>query len=196
MTPAKALPRIFDTTYELTGRSDQVFLAARSKHLGINGCFVARGEMTLPDGTAFVHGKGRCVADILGTGFASLYLISARMIDGLTAERITGWRSQPVHFDDNTAHDGDYHALVVTGRCGPIVDEMSETITKILPGGAVKWWRGMYFDPKTWDGSDVFTPADRGTVLIVPRVRELLRRYDLDGVEAIPLSAIERPIFP
>jgi hypothetical protein len=186
----------FNTTYELTGCTDYALVAPRWKDLGINGFTIARGEATLPEELTFVHGAGACRADIIGSGSASLYLISSRLVEGLRGEGITGWTSTPVRFEDGTASDRAYHAFVVTGRCGPIKDEMSSVFEKVRAGKPTKWWKGAFFDPDSWDGTDIFTPVDTGTVFLVSRVRELLRMYDLDGVIAVPLASVERMILP
>ena|SRR6266849_4652947 len=187
----------FSAIYELTGSTDQVFLGSRwrGRH-DINGFEIARSEAALPSAVEFVRGSGECRADIIGTGFASLYLISTRLVEGLNAERISGWRATPVRFEDGTAPDGAFHALSVTGRCGPIRYELSEVVEKQRGGNLTRWWKGAYFDSETWDGSDIFTPVDVGTVFLTSRVRELLYLYDLDGVRLIPLSAVERMILP
>ena len=187
----------FTSTYELSDFSEYAVLAPRWKGFyQLNDFAIARGEAKLPDAITFVRGEGACRADIIGSGSASLYLISSRLVDGLRDEGITGWTSLPIRFEDGTAPDGAFHAFVVTGRCGPIKYELSAVVEKTKRGRPTRWWKGEFFDPATWDGTDVFTPADTGTVFIVSRVRELLRIYDLDGVVARPLASIERLILP
>src|SRR4051812_28746351 len=110
----------FDNVYELTGCDERVALARHSKTARINAFEVGRGEAKIPRELTFVRPKGNRQADILGTGFASLYLISERLVSTLISEGVSGWRSEPVKFAGGTAADGEYHALSVLGRCGRI----------------------------------------------------------------------------
>ena len=67
--------------------------------------------------------------------------------------------------------DGDrlqgYVGLSIRGRCGPIDDSLSERVPKQYPGGVFPVLKGMYFDPATWDGSDVFTVKGRASFICV-----------------------------
>lgn len=187
----------FKTTYELLGHGDQAFLSPQFRgRQDINGFAIARGEAELPEDVTFAGRKAGFRGDIIATGFASLYLISSRLAEGLKVEGMSGWRSAPVRFEGGSPVDGAFHTLSVVGRCGPIRHELSEVSEHRDGRNVRRYWRGAYFDPETWDGSDMFTPIDRGTLFVVSKVREFLRRHDLHGIRLVPLDSVEEFIFP
>ena len=87
------------------------------------------------------------------------------------------------------------------GRCGPIDNSRSEIIQKRLPGGWVPHWKGLYFDPATWDGSDIFQPEGTGYILVVESVKRALVRAKvknlvfkrLDEIDDDLRRAVRRP---
>jgi hypothetical protein len=38
---------------------------------------------------------------------------------------------------------------------------MSVQVSRIFPGGIFPVWKGLLFEPESWDGSDFFMPAQR-----------------------------------
>lgn len=186
----------FDKTFHIFGFGDYAVVSPRTRHLHLDTFSIGRGEAELPPDISFVRGEGRCKADIIGTGSVSLYLFSSQLIQVFRAENVTGWYSTPVRFDDETASYGEYQALSVVGRCGAIDFARSRLVEKRKADRKEKWWRGLYFDPESWDGSDIFTPAGTAHVFMVARVAELLRLCDIDGATLVALSAVERIFVP
>lgn len=131
------------------------------------------------------------------SNFAPL-LISQRVVDLLAAEDVSGWDTFPVEVrDKNGSGVGGYSGLVVTGRCGPIRDRLSEIINEIMPGGIVKRYKGWYFDLPTWDGSDIFVTEGGGVLRFVrERVRALFVRHKVRNAKLIKATEDIRPIFP
>jgi hypothetical protein len=99
--------------------------------------------------------------DVVRTTLALPVLLGERVVDLLRSSGFTGWRLVPVELRHKA---GDvlstYHYLCVHGRCGAIDDSRSERMEKRFPGGVFPVLKGLYFDPATWDGSDIFI-ADR-----------------------------------
>jgi hypothetical protein len=122
-------------------------------------------------------------------------LISDKFLDVLRG--FTGWQTYAVRI---VGRGGDevpgYHGLSVTGRCGRIEWEKSERM--ILPppvpeGRTMAGWRGMYFSPSSWDGSDVFVPDDESTyVIVTDEVRAAAERARLTNVIFTRLTEFER----
>jgi hypothetical protein len=54
-------------------------------------------------------------------------------------------------------------------------------------------WKGLFFDPESWDGSDFFMPAERvGYVFVVEAVKRAFERAKIRNVEFKPLDQFER----
>jgi hypothetical protein len=69
--------------------------------------------------------------------------------------------------------------LCVEGRSGPIDDALGERVTlpPPVPGGrAGPGLRGLYFEPDTWDGSDVFAPEGTTPTLMTQDVGRAIER--------------------
>lgn len=50
---------------------------------------------------------------------------------------------------------------------------------------------GYFFDPSTWDGSDVFLATNTNTVFVVERVRRLFERIKARGFSFEPAAEAE-----
>jgi hypothetical protein len=114
----------------------------------------------------------------------------------LKNERVTGWRTYPVEVTDRQgAVIPAYRGFAVTGRCGPFDSSKSQMIIKPPPvprGRPAPYRRGLYFDPTTWDGSDVFC-SENGWLFVVvtQRVQELFRRHKVTNVRFQRLVDVE-----
>lgn len=115
------------------------------------------------------------VGDLVGTTWAALFLVSDEFADALRARGFSGWRLVPVAIAANRALP-TMSMLQVVGRCGPI---SSPSIGRVL-------------DPATWDGSDMFVPANEATILLSPRCADVLRQASLRNVEIVN-AGLESP---
>ena len=119
--------------------------------------------------------------DLIATDAIVLYLVSARFRKVLRDAGISGWHSRRVEVADVVSRD--YELLVVTGRCGAIDDGCSvQSPRQNRSGVAYTVWTGLFFDPATWDGSDVFSPADSGLIFMTQRACDAIRRAKLRNV--------------
>ena len=123
------------------------------------------GEIEPPGELRFEHAGGWNFADVVNSTSGQLMLLSARVCEAMLP--FSGWRPLPaVVVGTDGAERRDYAVLCVEGRSGPIDDALSERVTlpPPTPGGrAGPGLRGLYFEPDTWDGADVFAPE--GTTL-------------------------------
>ena len=79
------------------------------------------------------------------------------------------------------------------GRCGPIENDRSVKFEKVMPGGVFPWWRGLYFDPESWDGSHLFMPAGRtGWIFAVDEVKQAFDDAKVKNVSFRRLDEVER----
>jgi hypothetical protein len=156
---------------------------------------LARGEEQPAKPIAYLRDGGETPYDLIGTTDASLKLVSERVLGVLRKGNFGGWTTFPVRvlLKDRELHG--YAGLAVTGRSGPIDDRLSEDVIQPppVPGGqSGRALRGLCFEPESWDGSDVFTPAGYTGIFVVEAVKDALERAGMTNVDFHRLSEIER----
>jgi hypothetical protein len=164
--------------------------------LGVAQAFaLTRGELrpVEPVRAKWMMGRSK-PAEIIWTGMAAPLLVSNRVISILRDEGFTGWSFYRVALTGRSGEPVEgYSGLVVEGRCGAVDDHQSTKIDRIMPGGAFHWWRGLYFDPATWDGSDLFmATGGAGWIFVVADVKRSLEKAKVRNVVLTPLDAVER----
>ena len=133
-------------------------------------------------------------SDIINTTLAIPVLVSDRVVGILKAGQFSGWRTYPINlFAKDGARIPGYHGLAVHGRCGPIDNSRAVKLQAIYPGGVFPTWRGLFFDPATWDGSDLFMPAGEvGWILAVDAVKRAFEKAKVSNVLFTPLDEVGR----
>jgi hypothetical protein len=99
--------------------------------------------------------------------------------------------------DDGTEVAG-YSGLVVSGRYGAIDNTRSVQVEKVVvgnPKGHAPVWKGLYFDEKSWDGSDIFRPSGTGYIFVTEKVRAALDRAKVTNLTCTALADFERPML-
>lgn len=138
---------------------------------------------------------GRAIAaDVIWSTLAAPLLVSDRVVDLLEGGGFCGWKTYPVELSgkDGSQING-YHGLSVDGRCGTIDNARSERVDKLMPGGVFPVWRGVYFDEATWDGSDLFMPANTWSwIFVVEAVRRAFTAAKVKNVCFNALPDIDR----
>lgn len=159
-----------------------------------------RGEVLVEQPVEFRWESGRTPLDLLGTTYAALLIASERFVTVLEKEGFTGWTTYPVflHQKNGQILPG-YSGLSVTGRAGPIDPTRSrvEQLPPAVPGAEIVFAEvGMYFDPKTWDGSDFFIPQGTAAVCVTERVRAVLQKERLTNLHFDPLTQRQLRFVP
>ena len=157
---------------------------------------VATGSEEYDGPMVFVQDEGEIACDLVGTTFAVVVLISSRLRELLSAHGFSGWSSvaAEVLLKDGSTRS-DYSCLQVLGRSGPIDNDLSERIIQPPPvpgGNSAPGFRGLCFDPSSWDGSDVFTPEGYAGIFVVHRVVEALRAANVSNVDVHLASEVGR----
>jgi hypothetical protein len=135
---------------------------------------------------------GSAPADVIRTTMAIPYIVHDRVVDILG--QFTGWSTYPVEvYGKLEARVGGYRGLSINGRCGPIDKTKSQPIMKKFPARMSKAWRGLFFDPSTWDGTDLFMPhGNNGWIFVVDEVRRAFERAKVENVTFTALDQIEQ----
>lgn len=189
-TPSKRTAD-FDRLYELGEGFEPDALRARSVER-VDAKALLRDDETPAEPVRFEITEGGTAYDFVGTTRVAGKLVSERFVDVLRGDGFSGWSTYPVELP---GHEG-YHGLAVRGRAGPIDNSLSEEITLPPPvpeGRSGPGWRGLYFAPETWDGSDLFVPSGSTFVFMTEGVAQALEREQITNIELSRLSEIERP---
>lgn len=149
----------------------------------------------MPEATLRFHVSwSRRLGDFVEGSAISHRFMSPRARQLFDDAGFTGWRPYPAIIRDHVG-EHPYWGLQVTGRCGPITwDDAREEFRppEIGDGPPYPVYVGPTFDPASWDGSDIFTPTDRSTyVLVTSRVREAVERANLTQFEFVRLPDLE-----
>lgn len=139
-------------------------------------------------------------SDFIWTTLVTPKLVSTRVVETLRDGKVTGWSLYPVRIVDKGSNEIEgFHGLAVVGRCGPLDSSRGEYLLKPppVPQGRAFWVRkGLFFDPESWDGRDVFSPANGGgIVFVVERVKQLLEKAKVRNVKFTRLSEYEAQLL-
>lgn len=153
---------------------------------------LVKGDVRVLSPLRFQWSAGESACDQVTTELVRVRLLSDRVFECFARHRFLGWSSFPVAI---TAKDGrdmlGYRGLVVTGRCGPIDDSRSVRVQRPAPSGLeMDALMGLFFDPATWDGSQIFTP-NGGHVFVTQEVKEALEGIGASNFRFKALSEIE-----
>lgn len=124
-------------------------------------------------------------------------IVSPRFLKVLAAHSLSGWTSYPIQLSDKTgAALTGFAVLGVSGRCGPIDDELSELVIARPPvatGRASKMLKGLHFDPESWDGSDFSCSTDGSLhTFLSPKAVDALTATKLTGFDLKPSAELLR----
>jgi len=132
-------------------------------------------------------------SEVIWCTIAAAQLISAAIVDRFLNNGITGWGTFPVDLlGKGGEHIEGYFGLSVHGRCGPIDKSKSTRILKQMPGGVFPYWKGLYFDPDSWDGSAIFVSETSSLLFVVDTVKRSLEKAKIKNLRFVALDAFER----
>ena len=160
---------------------------------------LTRAEWTPPDVLHFEYREGSKLCDFIGTGFATVYLVSQRVVDLLEEHSLTGWRTFKVSVTDRQKKPiSGIHGLQVHGRCGPIDTSKSPRFVGFGVNGVTKFlkYRGWLFDVESWDGSDIFVPESEdgsicGQYFVTQRLKDIFEKAKVSNVKFRRITEIE-----
>jgi hypothetical protein len=160
-----------------------------------------RGELSTSRPVRVEHAMGGQLKDVIWTTWAGVFLVEQRVCDLLRRSGISGWTTYEVEVTDQRGLPvSGYSGFAVTGRCGPIDHPRAELFLKAspVPHGKATWFRkGLFLEPDSWDGSDLFCPDDTSTfVVATERTRRLLEKSKVRNLSFKALSAYEVMALP
>jgi hypothetical protein len=131
---------------------------------------------------------------VMWTTFVAPIIVADSVVQVLRSHGFTGWSLYDVTVRDKQDQlIPGYSGLSVTGRCGNIDWASGIEVPRIFPAGIFPVWKGLFFDPESWDGSDFFMPAEPvGYVFVVEAVKKALERAKIRNMGFTPLAQFER----
>jgi len=119
--------------------------------------------------------------------------VSDRCIQVLQDNNITGWSHYPVRlFTKDGEPIAGFSGFSITGRIGA-VDITKSTVVKMM--GDVEYYKGIYFDMSTWDGSDFFLSVSPEWsplyMFASERVKHLVESEKLTNIQFMPNNEFE-----
>jgi hypothetical protein len=153
-----------------------------------------RGETSPPSPVSAVWVRGRRQPSDFVWTEQVVPLVSNRVCQLLRRLGITGWSTYDIDLRGKEhEHVGGFHGFVVTGRCGPLDNSRSIVLSSTGNSTVLK---GMYFEPSTWDGSDIFTtPGDARWIFVTSATENALRKARVRNALLVPLSEITRRVL-
>ncbi|MBN1205821.1 MAG: hypothetical protein JXB05_12965 [Myxococcaceae bacterium] len=154
-----------------------------------------RAEMQPPHPITVKWTMGRTQpVEVIRTTLVAPLIVADSVVQLLRSHGFTGWSLYEVSVRDKQGQViPGYSGLAVTGRCGNIDWSQSIEVPRIRPTGTFPVWKGLFFDPASWDGSDFFMPSERsGYVLVVEEVKKAFERAKIRNVDFTPLDQFER----
>ncbi len=153
---------------------------------------VCSGRLIPEHPLPFQQKSGRVWSDWIGSDFL-FALVSERFAGVLRKLSATGWGVYPVQL---LARDGSsvsgYHGFSITSTA-EAADHLSQAMIRPPDnsgGSARSVWRGLYWKPETWDGSDIFRVA--GQLVCTERVYAALVAANLKNVACVRVTEWER----
>lgn len=157
---------------------------------------LVRGEVNPKTPVVVCHEMGGAVPkDFIWTTNVGVMMVSQKVVDLLQETGFTGWATYPVEVHGkNDEIIKDYYGFAITGRCGFVDDSRSKTVMVDYPARRVPRLRGLYFDPKTWDGSDLFMTSEPGAVwlFVLEQVKKVFEKAKIRNVKFKSVTEIDR----
>jgi hypothetical protein len=166
---------------------------------------LSRGEATIEQPVQVSHAMGSGIpGDVVWTTLGTPLIVHARIVELLQAHGFTGWSTYPVALVTKSGEaSADYVGLTIHGRCGR-VDLSRSTIELVeYPGGWFPHFKGRFFVPESWDGTDLFmeAPDQLGMIstirMMTGPVRRALEKAKVRNLEFCSLmdESVDRGVY-
>ena len=126
------------------------------------------------------------------------FCVNEEVLRILKENELTGWKAIPATVTDkNKKKWKNYFAITVTGRTNHIDYMDSVIVFNKMPGGLFPSFKGLYFTPDTWDGSDIFMErADNNGkatafVYVTKRLVDIFKKHKITNVDFLNFNEFE-----
>jgi hypothetical protein len=192
MSTSESKGRRLHRCYSLNDALESKYFSVRPQKAILNIDRLFHGEFVPEAPLEFTHRKGRMQGDFMGASYVSVFLVSNRVIDLFQEHQFEGWSTYSVLISDSQGAKVDgYSGFSVTGRTGPRF-EQRDWYAALDSGRIVADYephKSLFFDPATWDGSDIFSPFGSRLTLVTEPVAKVLKKKRLTNME-LELAAV------
>ena len=153
---------------------------------------IGRGLRGLQPRSFVILRKGR-QADFLKCIDFGIDVVSARVVAILEALGATGCSFFPADIEGADGRE-KYFGLAVSSKSGPHIEALSRSACLVKRGRRGEVWSasyGLFFDPSTWDGSDIFFLGNGATLVVHRRVVDALAEHGVMATFADRLDLAE-----
>lgn len=138
----------------------------------------------------FLKDRGRKIGDLIETDGYGIVLLSDRMINTLREGNFTGWSTFPVEvYDAKGEIINGYSGFSVLGKCGHYDKSLAKDV--MLPGplgNLLPKKIGFFFEPSSWDGSDIFNSEGTWLMVVTGSVKEAIENIKATNIQFIRLT--------
>jgi hypothetical protein len=125
------------------------------------------------------------------------------IINILNSNNIKGWNKIPLIVSNKSGDRiyEDYYGLAIYGRVDPMDYLQSDIFLKEMPGGLFPYFKGIRFNPETWDVSDIFMERmhqdgrETAHIFVTKRFVELFRKQKNKNITFTSFNDYEVPCF-
>lgn len=186
-----SLDDVFNFSFS-NGPSEYWLFPRKSKNLTDYSDY-KRGVRKPPGPMGFDIKYGRMFTDILGN--SSLLVVASERLVKLWREcGFTGWTPFPVRIFDRQRKrcQVKYYGIAINGRCGRLDFKKSAADSYLGEDGQriLVRYKGIYFNPRNWGGSDFFMLGDDdpSLILVTRRVIDAMKAHEMTGWTATPVK--------
>lgn len=168
--------------------SDGLHVHLNPRHGKIDDRKLYKGRFRPARALPFLVESGSRRYDAISVSPAVLWIVSDRFVEVLRG--FTGWQTYPCKI---TGQDGKpvpgYHGLSIAGRCGPIDPQRGRALWAEIsqPWSPPSYRVFPWFEPGSWDGSDLFSPGGTALTLITEAVKQALEKAELTNLHITEL---------
>ena len=130
-----------------------------------------------PNPLKVVKSQGRKAYDVVRLQDVFNFLISVRLINGMTKSNLTGWKTYNI---DSGNFLSGYSGFQCIGKCGkPKRPRETGFVTNFK------------FDIDTWDGSDFFIPESTLMIICTEKAKEVIESFKIKNIEFENIETLE-----
>jgi len=127
--------------------------------------------------------------------------VKSNVIDILESNNLLGWTKTPAKVKDKFQKhiDEDFFGLSVYGRVDPLDYLQSDVFMKQMPGGLFPYFKGLRFNPESWDVSDIFMERkhhdgrETAQIFVTKRFVEIFKKHKLKNIKFTNFNEYEIP---
>jgi hypothetical protein len=153
-----------------------------------------KGEWQPPEPIVLRASTGEELKDFLWTDYPPIVCISDRVKDLLLNNQFTGWSIYPVTVYDREGNQlFNYSGFSVKSSVGNLEIDRSPIINKlpvVIGGQPWKVYKGMFFNEKKWDGSNIFR-IEKSFIIITRDVQIIFKHAKVTNIKLQTLSEVE-----